>query len=336
MQYPEQSPKILFKMVQQYKEAQLLLAGIQLDVFSYLGKFTPACNVALLTGYNGRNLALFLNSLAAIGLLEKQQQEFRNTKLTELFLSRNSAYYMGEYLVFWNKMTNLDTVESAVRYGPERANNTMSPAGAYDFQKLARLSATEIRTGRVQSFLQGVSQLFQPNEPIRFLDLGAGSGVMSMELANHFPAASGTLFEQPSVADVPEQLISEHQLQHRLVIIRGDFTTDPLGENYDLIIASGILDFARTDLNAMTAKLAAALAPDGYLYLVTHKVSDDYLSPKESIIGWLSSHLAGLDILLTKTGIEAALAAAGFTKMAKSTLDGAMESLTDEFYTVAK
>lgn len=99
MQYPEQSPKILFKMVQQHKEAQLLLAGIQLDVFSYLGKFTSAYDVAAVTGYNGRNLALFLNSLAAIGLLEKQQQEFRNSKLTDLFLSRKSSYYMGEYLV---------------------------------------------------------------------------------------------------------------------------------------------------------------------------------------------------------------------------------------------
>lgn len=334
MEYPSQSPRNLLKMVQHYKEAQLLFAGIKLDIFSHLHDFLSAKQLAVETGYNERNLAFFLNSLAAIGLLEKYEQTFCNVPEADLFLNRSSSYYIGEYIIFRNEMTNLDKVEDQIRFGPTLVNHQEQSAKAYDFQQLARLSATEIRTGRVQSFLHGVSQLIEITVPVKFLDLGAGSGMMSIELANRYPTASGILLEQPGVADVPDQLVREHQLQHRLSILQGDFTTDPLGEDYDLIIASGILDFASSDLDGMTAKLAKSLSPAGYLYLVTHKVSDDYLSPKESIVGWLSSHLAGLDILLTKTAIEASLAKAGFQKKATSPLAGAMESLQGEFYTI--
>ncbi|SHI75650.1 methyltransferase family protein [Propionispora hippei] len=73
MKNPVQAPGALYRMMQQYKEAQLLLAGIQLDVFSHLQEAVTAAAVAGETRYDARNLALFLNSLAAIGLLEKKR-----------------------------------------------------------------------------------------------------------------------------------------------------------------------------------------------------------------------------------------------------------------------
>lgn len=60
----------------------------------------------------------------------------------------------------------------------------------------------------------------------------------------------------------------------------------------------------------MAKKIAAALRPGGLLYLDTHKVSDDKTQPAPCILGWLSTHLNGLDILQTDrsivTGVEQA------------------------------
>jgi len=159
--------------------------------------------------------------------------------------------------------------------------------------------------------------------------------MMAIEFVGRYPAASGVIFEQPSVADVPEQFVREHQLSEKISIMRGDFTVDSIGTGYDLIIASGILDFANTKRTSLVEKLACALAPSGYLYLVTHEVSDDYLSPKELIIGWLSSHLAGLDNLLTKKEIDLALANAGFKKIAPRPIDDVLKNLRGEFYTLS-
>lgn len=337
MEYPAHSPKKFLSMLQQYKETQLLLAGIHLKIFDYLKHDTPVKRIAVDTGYDERNLTLFLNSLAAIGLLEKNKQQFKNTPETDLYLNQNSPYYLGEYLIFWNKMTGLGQVEKLVRLGPDSAIQQQNQGKElFDFRKLARLTAVEIRTGRVQSFLRAASQLTNPAAPLRVLDLGGGSGMMAIELVRQFPLVSGVIFEQPGVADVPEELVAENHLQDRLSIMRGDFMTDPIGENYDLIIASGILDFAGARLKELTGKIAQALTPSGYLYLVSHRVSDDYISPKESIVGWLASHLAGLDILQTRSNIEDALASTGFGKVEIQRLDGAIQNLMGEFYAVFK
>jgi hypothetical protein len=336
MEYPAHSPRKFLGMLQQYKETQLLLAGIQLRVFDHLRYYTSPEKIACETGYDERNLALFLNSLAAIGLLEKKQQEFQNTPETELYLNQNSPCYLGEYLTFWNTMTGLEQVEERVRLGADPAIQKQNQGKElFDFQKLARLTAVEARTGRIQSFLQAAAQLISPTAPLRILDLGGGSGMMAIECIRQFPFASGVIFEQPGVADVPEELVAEGRLEHRLSILRGDFMVDPIGENYDLIIASGILDFASGKLQEMTTKIAQALTPSGYLYLASHKVSDDYLSPKEPIVGWLASHLAGLAILQTRSKIELALTHAGFRKMEVTLRDGVNQNRMGEFYTLA-
>lgn len=90
MEYPTHSPRKFLGMLQQYRETQLLFAGISLKVFDYLKHDTSAEKIASITGYDERNLILFLNSLAAIGLLEKNNHQFRNTPETELFLNQNN------------------------------------------------------------------------------------------------------------------------------------------------------------------------------------------------------------------------------------------------------
>ncbi len=333
MKNPGQNPGMLYRMTQQFKEAQLLFAGIELDVFSYLQEEAEAGVVAAQTGYDARNLALFLNSLAAIGLLKKNGEYFQNTPVAEAFLNRNSSFYLGEYLVFWNEMTSLQRVAEQVRMGPDAGTQQHNQGGrVYNFRELARLSATEIYTGRVQSFLQAIRGVFLPDSALQLLDLGGGSGMMAIECAAHFPQASGVIFEHPLVADIPEQFVKERGLADRLAVWRGDFTTDDIGTGYDLIIASGVLDFASADLPGMAARIARALRPHGYLYLVSHQVSADFLTPKESIVNWLSSHLDGLNLLQSRQIIDAALAAAGLTKMSQQAQAGVISGLVGELY----
>ncbi len=163
METPTQSPKSYYRMIQQFKEAQLLFAGINLDVFSHLSEYTPASIVAAQTGCNERNLNLFLNSLAAIQLLEKKTNTYRNTPEAELYLNRESPFYLGEFLTFWNRMTSLEQVEDRVLTGPDAAVRQHNQGvKVYDFRELARLSPAEMKAGRVQSFLRAASQLFSP------------------------------------------------------------------------------------------------------------------------------------------------------------------------------
>lgn len=327
------TPQVFYRMLQNYKETQLLLAGIRLDVFSHLHNYLSPEEIAVTTGYNERNLNLFLNSLASIDLLDKQNGKYKNKAAADLYLNRQSELYLGEYLLFREAMTGLGHVVERVKNGPvPKVIVSNDPLLVYDFYTLARLSATEMYTGRIQSFLEGIGHLFAYDDCIKALDLGGGSGVLSIELVKTYPNAAGVVFEHPLVAKVPEEMINAAGLESRLKVTAGDFLTDDIGEFYDIVIASGILDFAKENLAATALKIYQAVKPGGYLYLVSNKVSEDYQSPKESIVGWLSGQLDGLNVLLSKASIDSALESTGLKLLKQNWIDGIIDSLQGEFY----
>ena len=49
--------------------------------------------------------------------------------------------------------------------------------------------------------------------------------------------------------------------------------------------------------------------------MITHGVSEDYLSPKESIVGWLSGRLNGSDLLTDEKTIMNSILSKGFKKV---------------------
>ena len=327
-------PRNLYTMIQQYKEAQLLIAAINLDIFTTLDKADTAKDVAGITGYNVRNTELFLNALASIGLIEKEGSCYTNTPVSAKFLSRDSEVYLGEFLLFRERVTGLEKVEALVKEGPDsKLLENNRGLEAYDFYEWAKTAIPEIYTGRVQSLVEVVNRLFKAGNQYKILDLGGGSGVMGMEIVQALPGSTGVIFEDPNVARLAEELIEERNLTASVSVLKGDFTRDDIGEGYDLIIASGIIDFAKDYLDEVVAKIRDAMNPNGFLYLVSHDVSDDYQSPKESIVGWLSSHLEGLDILLRKSTVDGALEKAGFKQVRDGLIGGAMSHLHGNFYT---
>lgn len=327
------SPKNFYRMIQNYKEAQLLFAAIELDIFSYLKDYTEVKSVTLATSYNERNLKLFLNSLVSIGLLEKQNDRYRNTELVDCYLNKKSDTFLGEFILFREEMTRLTNVVERVKHGPIQkvAKNNMG-VEVYDFYKLAKVSINEMYTGRVQSLLDALESIFDLDKDLKILDLGGGSGVLAIEIIKKYPNSKGIIFEHPSVSKLPKELVKEKGLEERIKVLSGDFTKDNIGNNYDLIIASGILDFAKDSLPNMVGKLYQSLKNSGYLYLVKHNVSKDYTSPKETIVGWLSSHLDGLDVLIDSESICKAVQKAGFKELKISEVKGIIDNLEGEFY----
>ena len=167
--------------------------------------------------------------------------------------------------------------------------------------------------GRVQEFIVAIQRIFDKTASINVLDLGGGSGVLAIELAKCFPHASAVVFDQPSVIPVADEGIKENGLASRLNTRTGNFIEDDFGSDYNLIIASGILDFCG-DLDDMAARIYCAIKAGGYLYVDTHQVNDSYTEPSQCIIGWLASHMDGLDILKTDRQITAAIEKAGFIR----------------------
>lgn len=97
------SPRRLLRMVQVYKETQILFMAIKMNLFSYLTEFAYVEKLAQELSQDTAELEKNLERLLLAGLLEKNGNAYRNTPETERFLNPSSTTYMGAYLSCWER-----------------------------------------------------------------------------------------------------------------------------------------------------------------------------------------------------------------------------------------
>ncbi len=303
----ENSPSRYYKIIHNYQEAQLLFAAIRLNVFSHLDTPQTAETIAAALDCDKKQIQLLLLSLTSCGWISRQGDFYINTPETKDFLSRSSEVFLGDALLFRENMTSLAQLEQKVK----SANALPKPA--YDFSEMARVSVPEMYAGRLQSFLGQMMKLYpDPQRPLHILDLGGGTGILAIEFTKHFPNSRATIFETPDVAEVTRDIVLRHHGEQRVDVISGDFNTDSLGGPYDVIIASGILNFVRGDLSDFICKLSAALKDGGYLLIVGQYADHEYNAPP-NMLSWLSGLMDGVPLPPSSQEIAKAAQNAGLT-----------------------
>ncbi|GMQ59829.1 methyltransferase [Vallitalea sediminicola] len=280
-----------------FLETQLMYAAIELNLFGKLQFPVTIQELVNQTGYNSRNLELLLNALTAINFLRKEGDKFSNLPETNYYLNPGSKMYVGEHLLYWRDMTNLANVVELVQDGSKKVDfKDQNGSDFFDFRSMNQGARNTMYLGRVQKFISLINRYFDKEEEFKVLDMGGGSGIMSIEIARNFPNAKGVVFDQPFVTELTQEVIEEYKVAEQISTQSGNFVTDSFDDKYDLIIASGVLDFVG-DLEKMISKLCDSLNDDGYIYISTHGINEEFTAPKKYILGWLSSHLNGLDIL---------------------------------------
>src|SRR5690242_14344794 len=83
--------------------SKTLLAAVKLDLFSLLDQRSlSAAAIQEGLGLHPRGALDFLDALVALGLLERDGTDYRNTVQSETFLSRHSPSYSGGLLEMLN------------------------------------------------------------------------------------------------------------------------------------------------------------------------------------------------------------------------------------------
>ena len=240
---------------------------------------------------------MLLNALTSVKYLIKENNKFHNQPDTDYYLNPTSEMYIGDHILYWRDMTSLSNLSDLVKNGPkEKTFSDENGSDFFDFRAMGQGARNTMYMGRVQKFITLVNELYKPDASLRVLDLGGGSGILSIEIAKNFRNAAVTVFDQPFVTALTRQVIDEFGVSPQVKTQDGNFVTDDFGCGYDLIIASGIIDFVG-DLAVMSKRLYEALNDTGFLYVSTHGINEDFTAPAPFILGWLSSHLNGLDIL---------------------------------------
>jgi SAM-dependent methyltransferase len=300
---------------------KLLLTGIELKVFNHLSEPKTADTVAEAIESHPENMRHFLDGLAANDLIRKKNGLYQNTAVTQEFLVEGSPTYLGEFLVSqieWHKPV-LDDLATLVMEGPPQAQE-MDTESEGVWGKMAALVANYERSGVAQQIASIVSEL--PGFPTftKMLDLGGGPGLLGIAIVAAHPDMRGVIFDRPAVAGVAEGFIEEYDVADRMTVMGGDYVNDPIGEGYDLILASATLNFVKDDLESFFGKVYDALNPGGLFITLSDGLTDERTKPELMVTGWLLMALTGQDKGFDQDVIADSMLSVGFRSVRSRTL----------------
>ena len=295
----------------------LITSAIRMDVFSQLTEPATARAVAEKMGWHEGNTEYLLESLTSVGFVQREGGAFRNTAETNRYLVRESAEYLGGFLLFYMSEEAPMDVEKLVKEGPQPAQRP-DMEQQVDFGRYGAMHRQAQRGYREQELLRIVRSLPENASIKTVLDLGCATGLLGLAVVKDRPERRGTLLDM-----LPPQLLRESAelagLGDRVTVLNGNFLTDDIGSGYDLIMAVSVMLFAKGQMEALLKKCHDALNPGGVLLVISEGIERDHTGPWDMVMGYLPYYMQGMEMAVLKNEVSDAAKAAGFISAEKKT-----------------
>ncbi|MGO3890146.1 MAG: methyltransferase domain-containing protein [Paenalcaligenes sp.] len=295
--------------------ADALQVALSLELFTQLGEWASADDVATRLNLDAANTGYLLELLCSVELLECQHGSaclYRNTPSSARYLDPASADYCGDALLFRHAVLRQvgQQLESLLRTGdrvePEPAVIQRGWAQAARQQIAQEQQA--VTADVACELVAAQSEFWQAR---RLLDLGGGPGVVAIALAKQQPDLQAVVFEYAEAAQVAQQRIVEAGLEARVSTLAGDLVVDDFGAEYDVIWCSSVLHFV-PDIPAVLQRLYQALRPGGVLVCCHAEVPQQAVHGKAVLHYYLHMRMQGRHVwpsgelaqLLTQQGFS--------------------------------
>ncbi len=271
--------------------SKALLSAVELGLFTELAKGPlDAENLRQRLDLHPRNARDFFDALVALGMLERQGDQYMNTPETDLFLDRAKPSYSGGFLEmasvrlygFWASLTE------ALRTGqPQNEAKTGGDFFPALYQDPARLKGfAHAMTGISMGTTQVIARRFPWSRYRTFADVGTAEGCLPVQVALAHPHLSGAGFDLPPLGPIFDEYVASFGLRERLRFQGGDFLTDPLPGADVLVMGRVLHDWSLDERRMLLAKAYTAL-PEGGALLVYETIIDD--ERRENAFGLLMS-----------------------------------------------
>lgn len=254
-----------------YQRSMALFAALRLGVFSLLGR-RPAGAKALAQriGADPERLAVLLNGLVAMGLLEREEGEYCNGPVARAALAGGPM--SKENII----LHHLDCWAEWSRLPQKLCPGARGRARGGDYQENFIRGMHENARERAKKAADRFP--LRPGE--RLLDLGGGPGTYAVEWARRFPGARVTLFDTPAALRVTRKILEESGSKGLVRLVAGDFLKDPIGGPYDFVWISQILHaFAKPQCEKILRRAKAALAGGGRVAVQEFLLDEGKVSP---------------------------------------------------------
>jgi hypothetical protein len=274
------APDEIFKLGLGFMASKTLLSALELGLFTELAK-GPRDGDALRVymGLHNRSSVDFLDTLVALGMIERKGGKYRNTPSTNAFLDKNKPSYMGGILEmanarlygFWGTLT--EGLKTGQAQNEAKQGGNLFEAIYSDPAKLKGF--LQAMTGLSTGSGMAIAAKFPWKKYKTFIDVGGAQGGVAVQLALKHKKLTGGNFDLPVVGPIYEEYVRSFKLENRLKFHPGDFFKDSALPSADVIIMGHILhDWNLEEKKALIAKAYAAL-PKGGAYIIHEALIDN-------------------------------------------------------------
>ncbi len=280
---------------------------------------------------NARALAVHLGALAALGFTERREGLWRASAAARTWLHPAADGYAGPVLQrFSSQQPFHQQLLETLRTG-DRAQQYPSVAeewerGAMPPELARSVTAFMNAHSRASSLAVAQQPVFAGLRSV--LDVGGGSGIFAIEMAQAWPALTATVLEIDTICAEADRHIAAREVQARVKTQPLDMFTQPWPRGHDAHFFSNIFhDWSDDTCRMLARKSFEALPAGGRILLHEVLMDDDGAGP------WPAAAFSLLMLIGTKgrqfslAELRQFLEAAGFVEVEAASTGGGYSSL---------
>jgi predicted O-methyltransferase YrrM len=281
------TPQRIMGMAWGYSAPLIMEAAIKHKVFDVLDSGAKTADeVARATGVSLRGVRIIMNAMVALELLSKSGDRYSLAPESAAFLVSTKPSFQGgifkhiseQLLPSWMKLDEI------VRTGkPPRAVND-ELKGAKFFEQFVE-DIFPMSYAAAQTLAKEL-KIAESKQPVKVLDIAAGSGVWGIALAQASPQVRITAVDWPRVTPVTQRVAKKHGIAaDRLTIVNDDLHDVDFGSGHTIATLGHILHSeGERRSRALLKKVFNALAPGGTIAIAEFVANDDRTGPVNAMI----------------------------------------------------
>jgi len=277
-------PGRLMQMASAFYGSQILFTAIDAGVFDALhaqGDRSVA-QLAEAEQLDPRGLRLLLDGCAALGLVTKAGDLYRNSAEAEAFLvtgapgdlTRAMRYNRDVYDA-WGKLGTLARTGKPVEKPGEHLGDNADRTRTF----------VHAMHGRALGIGRAVVPHLRLDGCRRLLDVGGGPGTYSVLLARQQPDLHCTVLDLPGIVAVARDLIAAQGMSERVTTIPGSYHEVDFPGGQDVVLFFGMFHQETAEaIQHLLRKAWQALEPGGQVYVLDMMTDETYTRPAFSAL----------------------------------------------------
>lgn len=299
------------------RQSAAMCVAVRAGLFDWLAADGAGASleaVAARTGWSARGTRSMISALCAMGLVLRTKGGLRVSEDAAAYLTRGTPGSLwGLVDMEVDHFLSPRALMDALQKDDSSVYGDADPWEAHDEDPERARAFTAAMHSVSERPAAGVAEFVDLTGVKSLLDVGGGSGALSIALCGANPALRATIFDIAAVEPLAREYVGDAGLSDRIDVEVGDMFGPPLPAGHDAVLYSQILhDWGFEKGADLLARAFEALPPGGQVLVHEKLVEDEADAP-------LANALVHLDMLVWTEGqqyrlreLTGMLTAAGF------------------------